>query len=86
MPDALIPDIKSAKRQLGEEIRTIDGFIGIGVGSATDSNRGQTIRVYVSSENAPVAKYVRDRYGAEFHEYPIVIVKSHGFNAQTVET
>ena len=86
MTDPVIPDIKSAKRQLQEEIRTLDGFIGIGVGSATDSKRGQTIRVYVSSDDAPIAKYVDNHYGTEFLGFPIAIVKSRGFKAQTVET
>ena len=67
--------ISEAKRSLVRQLRTIDGFVGIGVGDGD-------IRVYVVDSTAPVAAHFRTNFGDSYSGYPVSIVLSPGFRAQ----
>lgn len=67
--------ISEAKRSLGRQLRTIDGFVGIGV---DDGN----IRVYVADSAAPVAAHFRANFGDSYSGYPVSLVLSPEFRAQ----
>lgn len=85
MTDELATSVILAKKELGRELRVLEGFAGIGMGEVKGRRNQRSIRVYVSSIRAPVARYVHDHYGDKFHGYPIAIVESGGFRAQGVE-
>lgn len=70
-------DINDAKRALGRELRTKDGFVGIGV--ANDA-----IRLYAKSEAAPVVVFLTRRYGATYRGFPVSVVKSPRFRIGSV--
>ena len=85
MTDELSERLKGAKQQLSKELRTFEGFEGIGVGMTEGHKSKLSIRVYVRSTQAPVAKYLRSHYGNKFHGYQVSMVKSDGFVAQVVD-
>ena len=66
--------ITEAKRSLGQKLRMMDGFVGIGVG---DGN----IRLYVVDQSAPVVKHFRAHFGDSYVGYPVSLVLSPGFRA-----
>lgn len=66
--------ISEAKRSLGQQLRMIDGFVGIGVGDGD-------IRVYVVDSTAPVAAHFRANFGDSYSGYPVSLVLSPGFRA-----
>ena len=68
-------DIHTAKQSLGRELRALDGFVGVGID-------GRRIRLYATSETAPVVKRLRRRWGATYRGFPVSVVLSQGFNAQ----
>ena len=69
-------DIRQAKRCLGRELRTVDGFVGVGVGR-------DGIRLYASAETAPVVKVLRDKWGNRYKGFAVSVVLSDGFEAQS---
>ena len=66
--------IAEAKRSLGQQLRTIDGFVGIGVGDGD-------IRLYVVDSTAPVVEHFRANFGDSYIGYPVSLVLSPGFRA-----
>lgn len=70
-------DITEAKRALGRELRSIDGFVGVGVADAR-------IRLYAKDQSAPVVEFFEARYGNTFRGYSVSVVTSSGFHAQSV--
>ena len=70
--------IDDAKRALGRALRAQDGFVGVGVG--TDG-----IRLYARSEETPVVRYFRSRYGRTYRGFPVSIVPSSGFRPTRAE-
>lgn len=68
-------DIQKAKRSLGRELRTCEGFVGVGIGE-------DGIRLYAESETAPVVKMLRNKWGATYEGFTISVVLSEGFKAQ----
>ena len=69
-------DIRQAKRSLGRELRSIDGFVGVGAGR-------NGIRLYASAETAPVVKVLRDKWGNRYKGFAVSVVLSDGFEAQS---
>ncbi|MDE0422694.1 MAG: hypothetical protein OXK76_17650 [Gammaproteobacteria bacterium] len=67
-------DIRQAKRSLGRELRTVDGFVGVGI--ARDG-----IRLYASDETAPVVKVLREKWGNRYKGFAVSVVLSDGFKA-----
>ena len=70
-------DINDAKRALGRELRTKDGFVGLGV--APDG-----IRLYAKSEAAPVVVFLTRRYGTTYRGFSVSVVTSPGFRIGSV--
>ena len=70
--------IDDAKRALGRVLRSQDGFVGVGVGA-------DGIRLYARSEEAPVVRYFRSRYGRTYRGFPVSIVPSPGFRPTRAE-
>ena len=66
--------ITEAKRSLGQQLRAMDGFVGIGVGDAD-------IRLYVVDPSAPVVEHFRTHFGDSYVGYPVSLVISPGFRA-----
>ena len=69
-------DIRQAKRSLGRELRTIDGFVGVGIGR-------DGIQLYASADTAPVVKVLRDKWGNRYEGFTVSVVLSDGFEAQS---
>ena len=69
-------DIRQAKRSLGRELRAVDGFVGVGIG-------GDGIRLYASTETAPVVKVLRNKWGTRYKGFAVSVVLSDGFRAQS---
>lgn len=69
-------DIRQAKRSLGRELRTVAGFVGVGID--TDG-----IRLYASAETAPVVKLLREKWGSRYKGFAVSVVLSDGFGAQS---
>ena len=69
-------DIRQAKRSLGRELRSVDGFVGVGIG-------GDGIRLYASADTAPVVKVFRDKWGNRYKGFAVSVVLSDGFEAQS---
>ena len=70
-------DIHDAKRALGRELRTKDGFVGLGIAQ-------DVIRLYATSDAAPVAVFLTKRYGATYRGFPVSVVTSPGFRIGSV--
>ena len=68
-------DIRQAKRSLGRELRTIDGFVGVGIAA-------EGIRLYARAETAPVVKVFRNKWGNRYKGFAVSVVFSDGFEAQ----
>jgi len=69
-------DIRQAKRSLGRELRSVDGFVGVGIG-------GNGIRLHASAETAPVVKVLRDKWGNRYEGFAVSVVLSDGFKVQS---
>ena len=69
-------EIQQAKRSLGRELRALDGYVGVGIGQ-------EGIRVYAIAETAPVVKLLHDRWGDTYKGFPVSVVLSDGFKAQS---
>ncbi len=69
-------DILQAKRSLGRELRAVDGFVGVGVGS-------DGIQLYASAETAPVVKMFRSKWGNDYKGFAVSVVLTDGFEAQS---
>ena len=69
-------DIRQAKRSLARELRTVDGFVGVGIGE-------KGIRLYASAETAPVVKVLRDKWGNRYKGFAVSVVLSDGFEARS---
>ena len=69
-------NILEAKRSIGRELRTVDGFVGIGIGSGG-------IRLYASAETAPVVKVLRNKWGNNYKGFSVSVVLTDGFEAQS---
>lgn len=67
--------LNDAKRSLGQEVRTLEGFVGVGIGG-TD-----IIRLYVKDRKTPVVRYVESNYGDYYAGYLLSIVETSGFRA-----
>lgn len=63
-----------AKRALARALREQEGFVGVGV-----DNDG--IRLYALSEDAPVVRHFRSRYGEKYRGIAVSVVRSTGFRA-----
>ena len=70
-------DITEAKRALGRELRSKDGFVGIGLAEGH-------IRLYANDQSAPVVEFFEAHYGNTFRGYSVSVVTSPGFRAQPV--
>ena len=66
--------LNDAKRDLGREVRMLEGFVGLGLGA-------NEIRLYVAGFETPVAKYVQEHYGNHYAGYYIRLLRSSGFRA-----
>ena len=64
----------SAKRELGRELRTMEGFVGVGVDD-------ESIILYAKSKVAPVVASFRTRYGDAYRGCPVKLILSSGFQA-----
>ncbi len=71
-------DIQIAKRKLGRALRSHDGFVGVGLGA-------KDIRLYAISEQAPVVRYFRSRYGHTYDGFDVSVVPSPGFRASATD-
>ena len=69
-------DIRQAKRSLGRELGTVDGFVGVGIGK-------DCIRPYASAETAPVVKVLRDKWRNTYQGFAVSVVLSDGFDAHS---
>ena len=67
-------DMNTAKRTLGQEVRMLEGFIGIGLGA-------NEIRLYVEGIETPVVKYLQEHYGDHYAGYVIHLISTPGFRA-----
>lgn len=65
--------ITEAKRELGQELRPYDGFVGIGIGD-------DEIRIYVRNESMKIKRALRERWGDSYEGYPINVIESSGFH------
>ena len=65
-------DIQAAKQSLGRELRALDGFVGVG------------IRLYAKARTAPVVKRLREKWGSSYKGFPVSVVLSDGFKAQSL--
>ena len=63
-----------AKRDLARALSEQEGFVGVGA-----DNDG--IRLYALSDDAPVVRYFRSRYGEKYRGITVSIVHSAGFRA-----
>ena len=72
--------IVDAKRELGRELRSFAGSVGIGIG---DGNR---MRVYVKSEDSKAVQRLRAHIGDAYEGFPVDIVFSSGFRPLDVPT
>ena len=68
--------IDQAKKTLGRELRTHEGFVGVGVGNGV-------IRLYARAETAPVVQVLRTRWGETYEGFPVSVVLSSGFKASS---
>ena len=68
--------LNDAKRALGREVRTLKGFVGIGLGA-------NEIRLYVEGFETPIVKYLREHYGrpCRYDGYDIRLIPTPGFRA-----
>ena len=69
-------DIRQAKRSLGRELRSVDGFVGVGIGR-------DGIRLYASADKAPVVKVLRDKWGSRYKGFAVSVVLTDGFEAHS---
>ncbi len=69
-------DIRQAKRSLGRELRTVEGFVGVGI-----ARNG--IHLYASGETAPVVKVFRDKWGTSYKGFAVSVVLSDRFEAHS---
>lgn len=69
-------DIRQAKRSLARELRTVDGFVGVGVGR-------DGIQLHASTDTAPVVKALREKWGTRYKGFTVSVVLSGGFEAQS---
>lgn len=69
-------NVREAKRSLGRELRALEGFVGVGVGS------GDNIRLYATAADAPVVTALKARWGEFYEGFPVSVVLSPGFRAQ----
>ena len=66
--------IAEAKRSLGQQLRTMKGFVGIGIGDGD-------ILLYVVDSTAPVVKHFRANFGDSYIGYLVSLVLLPGFPA-----
>ena len=71
-------DIQTAKRKLARALRTHEGFVGVGLGA-------KDIRLYALSEQTPVVRYFRSRYGHTYDGFNVSVVRSSGFRASATD-
>ena len=69
-------DINQAKRALGRELRSKDGFVGIGIAN-------DLIRIYAKSEAAPVVEFLQSQYGTTYQGYSVAVIPSNGFRVHS---
>ena len=67
-------DMNDAKRTLGQEVRMLEGFVGVGLGA-------NEIRLYVEGSETPIVKYMREHYGDHYAGYTIHLIPTPGFRA-----
>lgn len=70
-----LTNLNDAKRSLGQEVRMLEGFVGIGIGGTN------IIRLYVKNRKTPVVRYVESNYGEHYAGYLLSIVETSGFRA-----
>ena len=70
-------DVRHAKRSLGLELRALEGFVGVGIGS--DDN----IRLYATTADAAVVLALKDRWGESYEGFPVSVVLSPGLRVQS---
>lgn len=58
-----LTNVNNARRSLGQEVRMLEGFVGIGIGGK------DTIRLYVKDRKIPVVRYVESNYGDHYAGY-----------------
>ena len=68
-------DIRQAKRALGREPCTVEGFAGVGIGD-------DVIRLYANAETTPVVKLLHDRWSTSYQGFAVSVVLTDGFKAQ----
>ena len=73
--------VLDAKRALARALREQEGFVGVGVDD-------DGIRLYALSEDAPVVRHFRSRYGEKYRGIAVSVVRATGFRAtpSTVRT
>lgn len=62
-------DLNEAKRSLGRELRSKEGFVGVGTGNGE-------IRLYALDEGAPVVEFLRARFGTTYRGYHVSVLLS----------
>ena len=77
MSVAPVSNISEAKRALGRELRSKDGFVGVGIAD-------DRIRLYAKAKSAPVVEFFEMHYGATYQGYSVSVVTSSGFHAGSV--
>ncbi len=60
--------IFEAKKHFGARYRSEEGFVGVGIGRAANS---EALRVYVAGADSPVAQKLKSE--ATFEGFPIVV-------------
>lgn len=70
--------LHTAKQALGQEVRRLEGFAGIGLGR-------DGIRLYVEGFQTPVVTYVQQHYGDHYAGYELDLVETLGFRAEPLD-
>lgn len=66
-------DLKTAKSELLQEVRGLDGFVAVGIG------REQSLVVYVTNDQ--LSRSLKSRYGDSFLGHRLILLQTEGFRA-----
>ena len=71
-----IKTISEAKKHFGARYRSEEGFVGVGIGRAANS---EALRVYVAGADSPIAQKLKSE--ATFEGFPVVVKVAGKFRA-----
>ncbi len=70
------PTSSKAKKHFGARYRSKEGFVGVGIGRAANS---EALRVYVAGADAPIARQLKIE--ATFEGFPVIVKVAGKFRA-----